>query len=614
MSESIWTPTNILRLIRRCLNLLSARDRIYVVVAALIQLSLILLDLMGLILIGGIVTIATTAVQGTEIPSSIQAIIRFLNLEQETPQTVTAFLGVIAAIFMILKSFLSYYFGLRNFAFLARREAKISEEMAQRIFDQDITELQKFSTPQYQHALTIGCSSVMGGVIGQSLSLATEIALQISMLVTLFFFSPLLTFICLLFFFSLFFVLNRYQGEKARRWGTGMTKADVATTSSIADAIGSYREILVSGKRQFFIQRIAQSRREAATFHVNKQMLTQFSKYAFEISVIVAGLGISAYAFLTKPAIEAASLVAIFLTAATRIAPSVLKLQQGVLQLRGAAGATELFFEIHDRISSKGEITSSNFQFQGPDLDYSSGITMDQVTYTYPNSEKPALHNVSLRIPHQSTFAIVGPSGAGKSTLVDLLLGVISPQIGNIELFGISPTKLITNYHRVAYVPQNVYLMSGSIFENIGLGLLPEEIDLDKCWEVLDRVHLSSWVLSLEKDLHSDVGERGSRLSGGQRQRIGIARALYQDPTLIVLDEATSALDAESEYEISQSIEAIKHQVTTIIIAHRLSTVKYCDSVAYLQRGELMAQGTFDQLRDLIPNFDRQANLMGITR
>ena len=269
---------------------------------------------MGLILIGGIVTIATTAVQGTEIPSSIQSLIRLMHLETETPQAVTAYLGVIAAIFLILKSFLSYYFGLRNFAFLARREAKISEQMAQKIFNQEITDLYRFSTPQYQHALTIGSSSVMGGVIGQSLSLATEIALQISMLVTLFFFSPLLTLLCMVFFFSLFLVLNRYQGEKARRWGTGMTKADIATTSSISDAIGSYREILVSGKRPFFIQKIAKSRQEAAAFHVNKQMLTQFSKYAFEISVIVAGLGISAYAFLTKPAMEAASLVGYIVT------------------------------------------------------------------------------------------------------------------------------------------------------------------------------------------------------------------------------------------------------------------------------------------------------------
>lgn len=614
MSESIWTPVKVIRLIRRCLNLLNSRDRLYVLFAALIQLSLILLDLMGLILIGGIVTIATTAVQGTEIPSSIQSLIRLMHLETETPQAVTAYLGVIAAIFLILKSFLSYYFGLRNFAFLARREAKISEQMAQKIFNQEITDLYRFSTPQYQHALTIGSSSVMGGVIGQSLSLATEIALQISMLVTLFFFSPLLTLLCMVFFFSLFLVLNRYQGEKARRWGTGMTKADIATTSSIADAIGSYREILVSGKRPFFIQKIAKSRQESAAFHVNKQMLTQFSKYAFEISVIVAGLGISAYAFLTKPAIEAASLVAIFLTAATRIAPSVLKLQQGVLQLRGAAGATELFFEIHDRISARTDVGSSHLEDQETEFNYSSGISMHQVSYTYPDSDKPALHNVSFNVPHQSTFAIVGPSGAGKSTLVDLLLGVISPQRGEIDLYGISSISLSTKFHRISYVPQNVYLISGSILENIGLGLDPEDIDVNKCWKVLEAVHLSSWVASLENGLLSVVGERGSKLSGGQRQRIGIARALYQDPILIVLDEATSALDAESEYEISKSIEAMKHRVTTVVIAHRLSTVKNCDSVAYLQGGELVAQGTFDELRDLIPNFDRQANLMGIPR
>jgi UDP-glucuronate decarboxylase len=143
-----------------------------------------------------------------------------------------------------------------------------------------------------------------------------------------------------------------------------------------------------------------------------------------------------------------------------------------------------------------------------------------------------------------------------------------------------------------------VYLISGSILENIGLGLDPEDIDVNKCWKVLEAVHLSSWVASLENGLLSVVGERGSKLSGGQRQRIGIARALYQDPILIVLDEATSALDAESEYEISKSIEAMKHRVTTVVIAHRLSTVKNCDSVAYLQGGELVAQGTFDELRD----------------
>ena len=407
-------------------------------------------------------------------------------------------------------------------------------------------------------------------------------------------------------------VLNKYQGVNARKWGTGMSRANVATTSAIADAIGGYREILVSGRRPFFVQRIARSREDAATFQVNKQMLAQFSKYAFEICVVVSGLGISAYAFLSRPTIEAASLVAIFLTASTRIAPSVLKLQQGFLLLRGAAGGSELFFEIKDHVSSRRK--SNETLLANTTHDYSLGISLRNVTYVYPQNNLPALQEISLDIAHLSTFAIVGPSGAGKSTLVDLILGVITPQSGDISVFGVSPIKLSVNVNRISYVPQNVYLMSGSILENIGFGLSPEDLDIEKCWTVLDRVHLKSWVSSLDNGIQTQVGERGSKLSGGQRQRIGIARALYQNPALLVLDEATSALDAESEYEISQTINSMKNQVTTIIIAHRLSTVKNCDSVVYLEGGKVMAQGTFDQLRDLIPNFDRQANLMGINR
>jgi ATP-binding cassette, subfamily B, bacterial PglK len=602
-----------LRLIRRCLNLLNTRDRLYVGLAVLIQLSLILLDLVGLILVGSIVAIATTAVQGTKLPTAIQSLISILSLEQSTPQRVAIFFGVFAAIFMIFKSILSFYFGLRSFAFLARREAKISENLALEIFNQEITALQKYSTPQYQHALTIGSSSVMGGVIGQSLSLTTEAVLQISMLVTLFFFSPLLTLTCLILFFSLFLILNRFQGEKARIWSHGLTRADIATTSTISDAIGSYRETFVNGRRKFFIDEIVKSRREATSFQVNKQMLNQFSKYTFEISVIVAGIGVSAYAFLTKTAIEAASLVAIFLTAAMRIAPSVLKLQQGILQLRGAAGATELFFQIADHVSFSNT-SKQDKTYEALSINYSDGIFVKNISYTYPIKDKPALKNISFKIPHRSTFAIVGPSGAGKSTLVDLILGVITPQTGIIDLFGMSPKSFISHFPRIAYVPQNVYLTSGSILENIGLGLNSHDIDINKCWEVLEKVNLKQWVLSLEQGILTKVGERGSKLSGGQRQRIGIARALYQNPILIVLDEATSALDAESEFEISNAINALRVEATTIIIAHRLSTVKNCDSVIYLQAGEIMGQGSFEQLRDLVPNFDRQANLMGINR
>jgi ATP-binding cassette subfamily C protein len=197
---------------------------------------------------------------------------------------------------------------------------------------------------------------------------------------------------------------------------------------------------------------------------------------------------------------------------------------------------------------------------------------------------------------------------------VDLILGVISPQQGELSIFGLEPKKIQSlEPGKIAYVPQSVYLTSGSILENVGLGIDRANIDPGRVLSALEKVHLDLWVNSLSQGIHSTVGERGSRLSGGQKQRLGIARALYQDPLLLVLDEATSSLDAESEHEISASIESLKRKITTIIIAHRLSTVIKCDQVAYLNDGELVSQGTFTELRKAVPDFDRQANLMGIT-
>ena len=615
--QSRTSPKTLWALFKRCLSLLSKRDQKLYGIALVIQFGLISLDLIGLVLIGGIVAIATSAVQGTQVPSVVSSPIKLLNLEELSPQKSAALLGLIAATLLILKSLLSYFFGLRNFAFLAKREAVISESLARKILELQITELQKYTTPQYQHVLTNGSAAVMGGVLGQTLSIITELALQITMLLALVFFSPSLTLICLLFFLFLFLILIRVQGENTRTWGIEMTRAHVLSTSLIADAIGSYRESIVSGRRIFYIERIKLARQETANFHVKTSMLSQFSKYVFEISVVFAGLGISAFAFLTKPALQAASLVAIFFTAAYRIAPSVLKLQQGVLQLKGAAGATELFFEIETHLSKYGkmeESSSSSTRIPNPQTD-ETAIELIGVNFSYPERENVALSDINLKIPARKSFAIVGPSGAGKSTLVDLILGVIRPNSGEVKVFGTTPSWLTMNEGlRIGYVPQTVYLSNGSLLENICLGLPRENMNEQEAWRVLEAVHLASWVSELEEGINTPVGERGSRLSGGQRQRLGIARALYQNPALLVLDEATSSLDAESEYEISSTIHELKNEVTTVVIAHRLSTVMNADQVVYMQEGKIIAQGTFDSLRDDVPNFDRQANLMGIKR
>lgn len=601
---------NLLDLFLKCFRLLSKRDRLLVTIAGLIQISLIMLELLGLILIGGIVAVTTSAVQGRELPNLVGNAISLLNLDSLTPQSTAAIFGIGAAAALILKSVLSYYLGLRNFAFLARREATIAGKLAEKALSLSVSDLNRFTTPQYQHAMTIGSSSVMGGVIGQSISLMTELALQASMLITLFFFSPGLTLLSLIFFGGLFVFLNKYQGSKARLWGRGMTDADIESTSKIADAIGSYREMIVMNRRDFFVDRISMARQKSAQFQVNKTMLTQFSKYVFETSLVIAGLGIAAYAFLTRPVLEAASLVAIFLTAATRIAPSVLKVQQGVLALRGAAGATEVFFLINNHLESCSTNTSFSVSVEPDSIDSNNVlISVENLSITYPEARKPAIKNVNMEFKEFSNVAIVGPSGAGKSTLIDAILGVINPNQGQVRRL---PKSSKYKTFRVSYVPQFVYLASGSVIENVCLGLPTTEYDLLLAEECLRNVRLWDWVETLPKKLNESVGERGSRLSGGQRQRLGIARALYQRPDLLILDEATSSLDADSEFLITEALESLRSKVTTIIIAHRLSTVMKCDKITYMRDGEIVAEGTFSELRKSVPDFDRQANLMGI--
>jgi len=596
-------------LIRSCLHLLDRRDRVLLIASGILQMSLVFLDLLGVLLLGSIVAIATSAVQGRPLPGIINQSIEVLNLQNMTPQALATVFGVVATISLLSKSFLNYYLNLRNSRFLASREAKISARMAQLILTQPITTLQKFGTPEYQHSLTIGVNSATVGILAGTIAIVSEIFLQVVMATTLLVFSPTLLLIFVLYFGAIFLLLNWMLGEKANKWSARVTSLSIAGTRAIADSLGSYREIVVNGKRDHFISIFRKSREEALEFSVKSSMLGQFSKYVFENSVILGGVVFAGYAFFTKTALEAASLLAIFIAAASRIAPSILKIQLGTLLLKGARGATSKFFEILHHLEQQSEqITSSiNNEFD------SSVIRFREVSFRYPSSDKNALSEFSSEFKTGEFTAIVGPTGSGKSTLIDLMLGVLRPTHGSISVFGRDPEQVPGSSIRVGYVPQRVYLSEGSLIENICFGESSTQWDEDRVWDVLDTVLLRQWAAELPEGLKTLIGEGGERLSGGQRQRLGIARALYANPNLLVLDEATSALDAISEYEITEAFERLDKGLTKVVIAHRLSTVLKADKIVYLKGGKIQGMGTFNELRELIPDFDRQAELMGIS-
>jgi ABC-type multidrug transport system fused ATPase/permease subunit len=260
---------------------------------------------------------------------------------------------------------------------------------------------------------------------------------------------------------------------------------------------------------------------------------------------------------------------------------------------------------------SKGEISETKFVSEHPN--FSPSIFVKNLTMKYENAESPAIAEVDFSVDPGCSLAIVGPSGAGKTTLVDLILGVSEPDFGKIEISGQAPLAAIrANPGSIAYVPQDIVVTNGTIRENIVLGFNVDQISDSQIWAALKLAHLDDFIRNLPGELESLVGERGNRLSGGQRQRLGIARALITNPKLLVLDEATSALDSQTESALSESLEFLHGKVTVVLVAHRLSSIRVADKIIYLDGGKVIAQGDFNELRKLVPDFDLQANLIGL--
>ena len=259
------------------------------------------------------------------------------------------------------------------------------------------------------------------------------------------------------------------------------------------------------------------------------------------------------------------------------------------------------------------KVICNDNEFDFAHKDFKSSVEMKNITFRYPGGQKPAVNNISLSIPAGASVAIVGPSGAGKTTIIDILLGVLLPDSGSVLISELSPHSAIKTWPgSISYVPQDVVIVSGTIRENVALGYPTEIATDDLVMRAIKIAHLEDYVQGLPNGLESQVGERGVKISGGQRQRLGIARAMFTQPRFLVLDEATSSLDGETEAGITDSIDRLRGSTTVFIIAHRLSTIRKADIVAYLSEGEIKATGTFDQLRQKLPEFDYQATLMGL--
>ena len=318
------------------------------------------------------------------------------------------------------------------------------------------------------------------------------------------------------------------------------------------------------------------------------------------------------FQFLLNDATSAITSLGIFLAATFRIAPAILRIQQGSMQIRNSLGTVETTIHLIDHFAQY-ENTAKNDNTEIKNTgQFNPEINVKNLEFKYDNEDKFTLNNLSFTIKPGSHVAIVGPSGSGKSTLLDLILGVLIPNSGDIRISGEIPIDAIKIWQGgIAYLPQSNFILNGNIAKNIALSNNISKSEEHSINEVLKIAQLDVFVRNLPQGIYTELGDKGFKLSGGQKQRLGIARALFTDPDLIIFDESTSSLDSNTENLISDALNKLNGK-TILLVAHRLSSVKESDEIIYMENGSIKAIGSFDDVKRTVPNFDRQAKLLGL--
>jgi ABC-type multidrug transport system fused ATPase/permease subunit len=597
----------------KCFRLLPEKDHKKIFLVVILQISLGFLDLVGVALLGVLGSMTISGISSDAPGNRVAAVLRFFHVENLVLQKQVLVLGLCACFVLVLRTILSIWVTKKTLFFLSNRAAFLSETLIAKLLTRPLLSIRERTIQETLFSLTVGVQLLMLGVLGITISLIADLSLLIILSVALFIVDPVMMMNTFIVFSTIGVGLYFSLHKKARKLGVESSRLNIASNEKIVEVMNSYRELVVRNRRAYYTRRIGELRYSLAKTQAEIAFLPNISKYAIEIAVVFGVLVISGIQFLLLDASRAVGTLSIFLAATSRIAPAVLRAQQGLVTIKGNEGSAN---ESLSLINSLSQVVTPNRTVGAYSESYPGfvpKVIMANTNFKYPNSDKFAVEHFSLEIEPGQFVAIVGSSGAGKTTLVDLLLDIITPTSGSISISGLTPTECISTYAgAIAYVPQDAMISNGTFRENVALGFPLDEATDERVMRSLKTAHLYDFVNSLPEGMDSNVGENGSRLSGGQRQRLGIARALFTNPMMLIMDEATSSLDGETEAAISESINSLRGQVTVISIAHRLSTIRTADQVCFMESGKLIAKGTFSEVRSTVPDFDLQAKRMGL--
>ena len=391
----------------------------------------------------------------------------------------------------------------------------------------------------------------------------------------------------------IFFSIRNYLNQIGKK----RLKNNQIRFTTVTEAFGASKEIKVGGLEQTYIDSFSNSAKIFALTQASLLVVSQLPRFFLEAIAFGGIMLILLYKMTSTGSFNnALPIISLYVFAGYRLIPALQLIYVSLTKLTFVGPSLDKLCE------DLGNLKPTNKIKQNKKLNLNKEIILKNVYYNYPNAERTAIKNIDLVIPAKSTIGFVGPTGSGKTTTVDIILGLLEPQKGKLEVDGEVISKKILDLGKaLGYVPQHIFLSDDTVEANIAFGVDQKEIDKNLVEKAAKIANLHQFIIEeLPQEYQTTIGERGVRLSGGQRQRIGIARALYHQPKALVLDEATSALDKETEKNVMEAVNNLSKDLTIILIAHRLNTVRNCDIVFKLDKGQLIASGKYEDIIDEI--------------
>lgn len=499
--------------------------------------------------------------------------------------------GVILLLVFLLKSISAIFINKTILSFVENQQTKIRSVMMESFQRLQYTEYISRNSSEYIQIITNLVSTYSSSVLLSALRLLSEGIVVFVILFLLAWTDGLILLLFVLLLAGMLYAYDFFFRVRVRIYGQKASEGGKQMVQGIQEGIEGFKEVRILGAEGFFHNMMRQGASQLAHFLLKGQIVTSSPRYLMEFVIVLFIVLLVISTLMFGGTIQSLlPTLSLFGVASLRLMPSINLLSNSITQMRFGRYAT---LKVYGEMEKLEGIQKDNVETVAinPKFEIFEELLLRNISFRYPGSELNALSQVSITLKAGESIGLIGPSGSGKTTLVDVFLGLLQPQEGEILYNGQYLETKIRNWRsQIAYLPQNVFLIDNTLRRNVALGVQDQFISDDEVLAALQKAQLENLVTQLPNGIDTVLGERGVRISGGQRQRIALARAFYHGRSVLVMDESTSALDNDTEKLIVEEIKRLKGEKTMIVIAHRLTTLQHCDRIYMLTGGGILKE------------------------